>query len=136
MTDYLFAAWDGGGAVPPLLALAASLRERGHDVRILADPVLREEVEAVGAEYRPWTRAPHRIAKGPEHDLFRDWEAHTPFGAFARVRDGLMCGRAADVAATSSRSSTAARPTSSSRRSSSWAPSSPPRRAGSPAPGS
>jgi UDP:flavonoid glycosyltransferase YjiC (YdhE family) len=99
MTDYLFAAWDGGGAVPPLLALAASLRERGHDVRILADPVLREEVEAVGAEYRPWTRAPHRIAKGPEHDLFRDWEAHTPFGAFARVRDGLMCGRAADVAA-------------------------------------
>lgn len=99
MTDYLFAAWDGGGAVPPLIELAGSLRERGHHVRILADPVLREEVEAVGAAYVPWTRAPHRIAKGPEHDLFRDWEARTPKGAFERVRDGLMCGRAADLAA-------------------------------------
>jgi UDP:flavonoid glycosyltransferase YjiC (YdhE family) len=99
MTDYLFAAWDGGGATPPLLGLAQALLARGHDVRILADPVLREEVEAVGATYLPWTRAPHRIARGPEHDLFRDWETRTPFGAFARVRDRLMCGPAADVAA-------------------------------------
>jgi MGT family glycosyltransferase len=47
----------------------------------------------------PWSRAPHRTAKGAEHDLFKDWETRTPFGAFARVRDRLMCGRAADVAA-------------------------------------
>jgi MGT family glycosyltransferase len=99
MTDLLLTAWDGGGATPPLLGLAGSLLARGHDVRILADPVLREEVEAVGATYVPWTRAPHRIARGPEHDLFKDWEARTPFGSFARVRDRLMCGRAADVAA-------------------------------------
>ena len=99
MSYYLFAAWDGGGATPPLLGLAGSLLARGHDVRILADPVLREEVEAIGATYVPWTRAPHRTAKGPEHDLFRDWETRTPFGAFARVRDRLMCGPAAEVAA-------------------------------------
>ena len=99
MTDYLLAAWDGGGATPPLLDLARSLLARGHDVRILADPVLRDEVEAIGAAYVPWSRAPHRTAKGAEHDLFKDWETRTPFGAFARVRDRLMCGRAADVAA-------------------------------------
>jgi len=98
VTDYLFAAWDGGGATPPLLHVAGSLVRRGHGVRVLADPVLREEVEAVGAEFVPWTRAPHRIAKGPEHDLFKDWETRTPFGAFARLRDGLMCGPAGDVA--------------------------------------
>jgi len=48
MTDYLFALWDGGGAVPPVLSIASALAQRGHDVRVLADPVLRDEVEAAG----------------------------------------------------------------------------------------
>lgn len=98
MSDVLFAAWDGGGAVPPTLDLARALLRRGHSVRVLADPTLREEVEAIGATFRPWTRAPHRIAPGAENEVVRDWEARTPIGAFLRVRDRLICGPAREFA--------------------------------------
>ena len=94
MSDVLFAAWDGGGAVPPTLDLAQELVRRGHAVRVLADPTLREEVVAVGATFRSWTRAPHRTAPGAENEVVRDWEARTPLGAFQRVRDRLICGPA------------------------------------------
>ncbi len=99
MTRYLFALWEGAGAVPPVLSVAGALRRRGHDVRVLADPVLRPEVEAAGAEHVDWTRTPHRVDRSEASELFRDWEARTPLGALARVRDRLMFGRAADVAA-------------------------------------
>ena len=98
MSTFLFTAWDGGGAVPPTLSLARALVERGHDVRVLGDPVLVPEIAATGAEPVTWTRAPHRTERTAESDLFKDWEARTPFGAFARIRDRLMFGRAADVA--------------------------------------
>ena len=52
MTDYLFVTWDGGGNVPPALALGRALRARGHGVRVLAHPTLREAVEAAGLEMR------------------------------------------------------------------------------------
>ncbi len=99
MTRYLFALWEGAGAVPPVLSVAGALRRRGHDVRVLADPVLRPEVEAAGAEHVDWTRTPHRVDRSEASELFRDWETRTPLGALARVRDRLMFGRAADVAA-------------------------------------
>ena len=41
MSSYLFCAWDGGGAVFPTLSVARAMTERGHDVRVLGDPVLR-----------------------------------------------------------------------------------------------
>jgi MGT family glycosyltransferase len=98
VSSFLFCAWDGGGAVFPTLSLARALAERGHDVRVLGDAVLRAEIEAIGARPITWTRAPHRTVRTVESDLFRDWEARTPAGAFARIRDRLMFGRAADVA--------------------------------------
>ena len=99
MSSFLFALWEGGGAVPPVLSVAGALVERGHDARVLADPVLRPEVEAAGAEHVDWTRAPHRVDRSDESELFRDWEARTPMGGLARMRDGLMFGPAADIAA-------------------------------------
>lgn len=57
---YLFALWDGGGAVPPQLALVRGLLARGHTATVLADPTLEPEVAATGAEFRSWQRAPHR----------------------------------------------------------------------------
>ena len=98
MSSFLFTAWDGGGAVVPTLSLARALVARGHDVRVLGDPVLVPEIEAAGAQPIAWTRAPHRTERTAESDLFKDWEARTPAGAFARVRDRLMFGRAGDVA--------------------------------------
>ncbi len=99
MTEFLFGTWNGGGTTPPVLGIARALLARGHAVRVLADPVLRDEVRAAGAEHVPWTRAPHVTRPGAEHDLIRDWEARTPMGGLARARDAVMTGPAGAFAA-------------------------------------
>jgi MGT family glycosyltransferase len=98
MSDYLFALLDGGGAVPPALSVAGALARSGHDVRVLGDPVLRLEVEAVGARHIDWTTAPRRHDRSKDADIVADWQARTPLGAMARTRDGFMIGPAAEYA--------------------------------------
>ncbi|WP_445147658.1 nucleotide disphospho-sugar-binding domain-containing protein [Baekduia sp. Peel2402] len=98
MARYLFCLWDGGGCVPPLLDVAAAMVARGHAVRVLADPVLRPDVEASGAQFVAWTRAPHRDDRTPASEFIRDWEPRTPMGGLARIRDRLVTGPAADFA--------------------------------------
>src|SRR4051812_16271334 len=74
--DFLFATWDGGGHAGPLLSVAGALRARGHRVRVLADPVLRPEVDAAGVEFVAWSRAPHRRDAAERAEVvFRDWQA-------------------------------------------------------------
>lgn len=97
MTEILMTTWDGAGTTPPLMSVARSLVARGHSVRVLADPGLRQEVEATGAEHVSWTRAPVRGTPGRDGDFVRDWEAG-PEG-FARMRDRLAVGPAAEFAA-------------------------------------
>ncbi|GAA2793828.1 hypothetical protein [Nonomuraea dietziae] len=82
-SDFLFATWAGGGAVPPVLSVARALRERGHGVRVLADRSLHEEVAASGVEPIAWTTAPQGDASDPVKDVIKDFEARTPLG---RVR--------------------------------------------------
>ena len=98
MSNYLFALIDGGGAVPPALSVAGALVRNGHDVRVLGDPVLRAEVEAVGARHIDWTTAPLRHERSKDADIVADWQARTPLGAMARTRDGFMVGPAAEYA--------------------------------------
>jgi MGT family glycosyltransferase len=95
MSDLLLTAWDGAGAVPPLMSVTRALVGRGHAVRVLADPVLRREVEAAGAEHISWTRAPHRKTRSLETLFINDW-GPTGFGA---MRDNLAVGPAAAFAA-------------------------------------
>jgi MGT family glycosyltransferase len=90
----LMVLWDGGGNVPPQLAIARELVRRGHDVRVLGHRVQGPRVEATGAEFSAYERAPDADASRPETDLIRDWEARTPLGAFAKTRDNLMFGPA------------------------------------------
>ncbi|WP_182909437.1 glycosyltransferase [Microbispora sp. H13382] len=96
--NFLFATWAGGGAVPPVLSVARALRERGHSVRVLADRSLHEEIDAAGLEPIAWTTAPQGDVTDPAKDVIRDFEARTPLGAFARLRDRIVCGPAADYA--------------------------------------
>ena len=42
MGRILFVTWDGGGNVPPVLALADRLRSRGHAVRAMGSACLAE----------------------------------------------------------------------------------------------
>lgn len=94
MSSFLIALAAGGGNVPPTMSVTRALLDRGHDVRVLADPVLEPDVRAAGARFVPWTTAPHRLDHDPESDLARDWEARTPMGSMARSIEGYMCGPA------------------------------------------
>jgi MGT family glycosyltransferase len=99
MSDLLMATWHGAGTTPPLMSVARALVARGHTVRVLADELLRPEVEATGAEHLPWTTAPQRHGYGRDGDFVRDWEAADPAENFARLRDRLAIGPAALFAA-------------------------------------
>jgi MGT family glycosyltransferase len=98
MTDLLMTTWDGGGTTPPLMSVARALVARGHRLRVLADPVVRADVEATGAEFVSWTRAPHRHERNYGDHFVRDWDVD-PAKAFAQMRDALALGPAAAYAA-------------------------------------
>jgi MGT family glycosyltransferase len=88
----LFALWDGGGTVPPELAVARGLVARGHEVTVIGDAALAEEVAAIGAAHVPWTTAPQHLTRDPEDDFVKDWEVKSPLALFARLRDRFLTG--------------------------------------------
>lgn len=94
MSRFLFTLWDGGGNVAPVLSVVAALVRRGHDVRVIADPVLRADVLTAGARHRSWATAPQREERTLSTEFVRDFEAHSPLGATARLRDRLVIGPA------------------------------------------
>jgi MGT family glycosyltransferase len=98
MKRFLFAHWEGGGNTPPMLSLVRRLLARGHAVRVMSDPCNRAEVEATGAFFSPWTRAPHRPDKSTDSDLLRDWEVTSPPAMIGRLRDRLFVGPALQYA--------------------------------------
>ncbi len=91
--NLLFATWEGGGSVPPVLTAAEKMIARGHRVRIMSEACNRPEVEAVGARFVGWTRAPSRPDKSRDNDVTRDWEAVGPEG-FVRLVETIMSGPA------------------------------------------
>jgi hypothetical protein len=97
-SKYLFVDWEGGGNLPPALTLTRQLVERGHRVRMLCDPADEADVVAVGCEFVPYTRAPHRHDKSAESDFLRTWEARTPMEALARSQERIMFGPALSYA--------------------------------------
>jgi MGT family glycosyltransferase len=95
---FLFVDWEGGGNLPPVLAVARRLVERGHTVRFLGEPCNAEEIQAAGCHFVSYVHAPHRRTKSPDDDFVRDWEARTPLDAFARNRQRLLFGPASAYA--------------------------------------
>jgi len=95
---FLLVTWDGGGNTPPMGAIAAALLARGHGVRVVGPECRRSSYEPLGARFEAYVHAPEHDAGNPETDIVRDWEARTPMGAFARMRDNLMFGPAAAFA--------------------------------------
>lgn len=53
MSSILFVTWDGGGNVPPAVALATELGHRGHTIRFLGHAAQRTALEAAGFEVVP-----------------------------------------------------------------------------------
>jgi MGT family glycosyltransferase len=75
-------------------AIAAELLARGHGVRVVGPQCRRQSYESLGACFEAYEHAPEHDAGARETDIVRDWEARTPLGAFARMRDNLMFGPA------------------------------------------
>jgi MGT family glycosyltransferase len=92
--SFLFATWEGGGNIPPVITLVRRLVARGHAVRLLGDACTREEAEAAGAAFVPWRRAPSRPDKSRASDPLRDWEASGPGEVVGRIISHFMCGNA------------------------------------------
>ncbi len=90
--SFLLTTLEAGGSVPPVLAVARKLLARGHAVRVMSDLATRSEVEAVGADFAPWTRAPSRATRSRETDYIRDWDVAEPVDGLLRNVDTLMCG--------------------------------------------
>lgn len=96
--SFLFTVWEGGGNVPPTLAVARKLIAAGHRVRVMSDACNRPEAEAVGAEFIAWTLAPSRTDKSAASDIIADWEANDPFEALGRVFERIMFGPSGEYA--------------------------------------
>lgn len=92
--SFLFATFEGGGAVTPLLHVVEKLTRRGHRVRVMSDACNRPESEAAGARFVAWTRAPSRTGRAREFDTFNDWEAASPQEGFMNLMDALLVGPA------------------------------------------
>lgn len=90
--NFLFATFEAGGMVAPTLTAVERLVRRGHRVRVMSDRCNREECEAAGAAFVPWTRAPSRPGRGPEHDPVSDWDAPTPLEGFMNLMDAVLVG--------------------------------------------
>src|SRR6476661_978692 len=90
----LVAGWDSGGGVEAVQTVVRRAVARGHQVRVLGTEGLRSRFEAAGADFRPYRYAPDNDTRSAATDLVREWEARTPLGMFARVRDRVMFGSA------------------------------------------
>ena len=55
----LFVIVDGGGNIPPQLAVARALQARGVEVHVLGHSGIRERVEAAGLAFEPFTDGRH-----------------------------------------------------------------------------
>ena len=96
--NVLFVQTDCGGGVPPAIAVARRVRERGHAVRFLAARSLESQLTREGFAYEAFQRSPDFGSARRETDQLRDWEARTPIGAVHALFN-VMCGPAAAHAA-------------------------------------
>lgn len=99
MSEFLMTTWDGAGNTPPMMSVARALVDRGHGVRVMADPTLRDDVLAAGAAFVPWATAPVRTSPGRDGDHIRDWEPEHRLAQLANLRDRVTAGPAAAYAA-------------------------------------
>lgn len=91
---FLLTTWEGGGSVGPAVTVARKLAERGHEVRVMSDACNRPEVEAAGARFVPWRRAPSRPDRSRDSDPIQDWLAASGPEGLMRAMDAIWTGPA------------------------------------------
>lgn len=96
--DYLFALTDGGGTVPPELAVVRRLVDRGHRVRVLAEQTMEQEVRRTGAEFLPPRPGLDEATGAASHSDYRDWELRSPLALARGMADHMIAGPARGLA--------------------------------------
>ncbi|GJE51419.1 4'-demethylrebeccamycin synthase [Methylobacterium tardum] len=85
--NVLCISWGTTGNLSPVLTAARQLNRAGHQPRVMADPVMRGEVEAAGFPFIGWRRAPTGSDADPaDFSDLADWLRQTmfaPAGAYA-----------------------------------------------------
>ena len=99
MTRFLFATWEGGGHVQPMLLAARDVIASGHQALAISDACNANDAAALGVPFQPWRLAPSRADRSPEGDPLKDWLARNPAEVIRGLLDGVMCGPAARYAA-------------------------------------
>lgn len=99
MARFLFATWEGGGHVQPMLLAARGLMAAGHAVLALSDACNGPDAAAFGVPFQPWRCAPSRPDRSPAGDPLQDWLAKSPMAVIQGLLDGVICGPAARYAA-------------------------------------
>jgi UDP:flavonoid glycosyltransferase YjiC (YdhE family) len=92
--SFLLASWGTSGNLSPLLTAGRRLRRAGHQVRVIADPAMREEVERDGFPFATWRRAPVGTHADPMdvtdlRDFFRRVIFNPLFLYAADIRDEI-----------------------------------------------
>src|SRR5271169_3509483 len=98
MGRFLFATWEGGGHVQPLLLAAKGLKARGHQVLAVSDACNAPDAAALGIPLQHWRTAPSRPDKSADGDPLKDWLATSPLQVIGGLIDNIMCGPAAAYA--------------------------------------
>lgn len=99
MARFLFATWEGGGHVQPMLSVAAGLKARGHRVLAMSDAANAPDAAAMGIDFQAWTTAPSLTDKAKSGDRLRDWEADNPLRVIQDLLGKVAAGPAGDYAA-------------------------------------
>lgn len=98
---FLLTLVDAGGTVPPALGLAAELVRRGHQVRVLSDPIIEPQAQALGCEFSPWREAPHFDSRADQTAVISAVEGGNPYravrGLKAYMGKAMTSGFACDV---------------------------------------
>jgi UDP:flavonoid glycosyltransferase YjiC (YdhE family) len=90
---YLFVTWDGGGNLPPELAVASRLVGRGHEVRFLGHRSQGAAVKEAGCGFTAFEQAPDADLTHPDATVNRGPKL------LAQLRERLFFGPAAAFAA-------------------------------------
>jgi MGT family glycosyltransferase len=99
MARFLFATWEGGGHVQPMLLVARGLMSEGHQALAISDACNAPDAAAHGVPFQPWRTAPSRADRLPSSDPLKDWLAKSPLDVIQGLLGGVMCGPADRFAA-------------------------------------
>ncbi|HZZ88029.1 MAG TPA: glycosyltransferase, partial [Caulobacteraceae bacterium] len=98
MSRFLFATWEGGGHVQPMLLAAKGLQDAAQEVLVISDACNAADAAALGVPFQPWRTAPSRADRDPQSDPLKDWLATSPFDVIRGLVEGVIAGPAAAYA--------------------------------------